>query len=196
MYTSFCKVITADNWKKNQPVPSVSTNFQIFIGHYIHWTYSQFLIYLHHYLEREPDRAFHFFHLYISYIPEDSDHYGLGRKLVAHINMTVTMLNMHHCLLRFHVYMSLDGAVLRCKMWICPTVIRQHQKILFGLLCTRCPCFLSFCYCCGAEVEGEMAQVFGSRENQEIIKEFLLIFNPSNLSCEPQGTWSHRQCEL
>lgn len=174
MYTSFCKVITADNWEKNQPVPSASTNFQIFIGHYIHRTCSQFLIYLHQYLEREPDWAFHFFHLlFLTYrriqITMAWEKTGSSHQYDCDYGEHASLFAEVSC-----AYASLDGAVLRCKMWMCPTVSRQHQKILFGFLCTRCPYFFSFCYCFGTEVEEEMAQCLVVERIRKSSKNFSL----------------------
>lgn len=59
--------------------------------------------------------------------------WSLG-KLVTHINIIMTMLNMHHYLLKFHVYMSLDWVTVECRMCIYPKSYQVILEIAFCLM--------------------------------------------------------------
>lgn len=133
---------------------------QLFFRFVVDITYSQFLVYLHQIFgEREPDWAFHFFHhLHISYMTEDSDQHGAGGKLGTRVSVVMIMLNLHHCLLKSHVYMSLDWVLwgVRCGYVQQSYQTAPTERVFFGLLCTRCPVLHFFLLPWGMEVAGEM----------------------------------------
>lgn len=84
---------------------------QLFFRFVLDITYSQFLVYLHQIFgerENQTELFMFFHHLHISYMPEDSDQHGAGGKLGTHVSVLMIMLNMHHCVLKSHVYMSRD----------------------------------------------------------------------------------------
>lgn len=137
-----------------------------------------------------------FHHLHISYMPEDSDQHGAGGKLGTHVSVVVIMLNMHHCLLKSHVYMSRDWVIWGVR---CGYVQQSYQttptkRVFFGFLCTRCPVLHFFLLPLGngsGRRNGLVCFIFErTRKSWKNFSSFLAF----RLS-KGNGTWSHWQHE-
>ena len=137
MYTSSCKFIIADQLRKESTC-SICLNY--FADLYLTLYTCNFCFFcISTWRKREPDWAFHFSPVVFIffYIPEDSDHYGPKGSWQL-TSIVTTVLSMHHCWLKFYMFLNPGWANWGPRCGYVQQLIRQCWEIL-GFLCNWMP---------------------------------------------------------